>query len=113
MEAARALFHDASCMRFAVVNIPTAMAAAESARLAASLRAEGIPVTTMVVNQVVAPEATEKFLQRRRADQRRALELLRHDPELARLQVIEAPLLDLEVRGAPALQYFGGIVWHD
>jgi len=52
MEEARALFHDPTCMRFAVVTIPTVMAAAESARLAGSLRAEGIPINTMVVNQV-------------------------------------------------------------
>jgi arsenite-transporting ATPase len=52
MEEARALFHDASCMRFAVVTIPTVMAAAESARLAGSLRQEGIPINTMVINQV-------------------------------------------------------------
>ena len=27
------------------------------------------------------------------------------------LQVTEAPLVDLEVRGVPALQYFGSQVW--
>ena len=27
------------------------------------------------------------------------------------LDIIEAPLFDLEVRGVPALQYFGGRVW--
>lgn len=52
MEEARALFHDADAMRFAVVTIPTVMAAAESARLAAALKEEGIPVNTLVVNQV-------------------------------------------------------------
>lgn len=52
MEEARALFHDASCMRFCVVTIPTVMAAAESARLAGSLREEGIPLNTIVINQV-------------------------------------------------------------
>jgi arsenite-transporting ATPase len=51
MEEARALFHDAEAMRFAVVTIPTVMAAAESGRLAGSLRAEGIPINTLVVNQ--------------------------------------------------------------
>lgn len=37
-------------------------------------------------------------MQTRRADQQRALERLRADPELGRLQLIEAPLFDLEVR---------------
>ena len=27
------------------------------------------------------------------------------------LEVVEGPLVDLEVRGVPALQYFGGRVW--
>jgi hypothetical protein len=52
MDAARALFHDASRSQFIIVTIPTLMAAAESARLAGSLRSEGIPLETLVVNQV-------------------------------------------------------------
>ena len=28
-----------------------------------------------------------------------------------RLQLIEGPLFDLEVRGVPALTYFGSVVW--
>jgi arsenite-transporting ATPase len=135
-------------------------------RLAAALQAEGIPLRTIVVNQVVQANATDKFLAARRADQvgqpalhghtagtphgrapplpaasrnnkhspllrspasvappspafppprqARALEHLREDtgPDgLASLQLIEGPLCDLEVRGLPALQYFGGVVW--
>ena len=41
MDAARALFHDADSTQFVIVTVPTVMAAAESARLAGSLRAEG------------------------------------------------------------------------
>lgn len=52
MDAARTLFHDKERSQFIIVTIPTLMAAAESARLAASLRQEGIPLETMVVNQV-------------------------------------------------------------
>jgi len=57
--------------------------------------------------------ATEKFLKSRRQDQQRALEFVRENPDLRELTVKEAPLLDLEVRGVPALQYFGNIVWPD
>ena len=46
----------------------------------------------------------------KRADQERAIDLLRTDPNLASLNRIEAPYLDLEVRGIPALQYFGRMV---
>jgi arsenite-transporting ATPase len=52
MDAARDLFHDKERSQFIIVTIPTLMAAAESARLAASLRQEGIPLETLVVNQV-------------------------------------------------------------
>jgi arsenite/tail-anchored protein-transporting ATPase len=61
----------------------------------------------------VDEDATETFLNSRRADQQQALKLLRSDPDLQTLKVVEAPLLDLEVRGVPALTYFGNQVWKD
>ena len=61
--------------------------------------------------QVIREEAGEKFLAARIADQQRALASVKSDPGLGKLQLIEAPLFDLEVRGVPALQYFGSIVW--
>jgi arsenite-transporting ATPase len=63
------------------------------------------------VVQVLLPNVTDSFLKTRQRDQQHAMERLREDPELQQLQVIEAPLLDLEVRGVPALQYFGQQVW--
>lgn len=65
----------------------------------------------LFVSQVVQPGATEKFLASRRADQQRALAGLKSDPGLAELQLITGPLCDLEVRGVPALTYFGNVVW--
>ncbi|KAK9815912.1 hypothetical protein WJX72_011818 [[Myrmecia] bisecta] len=111
MEEARALFRNPATTEFIVVTIPTVMAAAESARLAAALRAESVPVRRLMINQVVQPEASQQFLDMRRGDQQRALQRLREDPGLRELQVIEAPLVDLEVRGLPALTYFGSQVW--
>ena len=58
-------------------------------------------------------DATDKFMQMRRNDQQRALDRLRSDPQLQSLKLIEAPLLDLEVRGVPALSYFGSQVWRE
>jgi len=51
MEQARAVFRDAESTEFVVVTIPTVMAAAESVRLAAALRAEKVPVRALLVNQ--------------------------------------------------------------
>lgn len=138
---AKALFHDSERMQFIIVTIPTEMAAAESERLAGSLQKQGVPLTTMVVNQVrahklgagpgscqncgtgdpllplpprrqvVEPDVRAAFLETRAKDQQRALRLLREEPALQGLQLITAPLLELEVRGLPALEYFGHRVW--
>lgn len=112
MEEARQLFRNQETTEFVVVTIPTIMAASESARLAKALRSEGIPLHTIVINQVLQPTAGDKFLGQRRADQQRALDRLRADAGgLAELELIEGQLFDLEVRGLPALQYFGQVVW--
>ena len=39
------------------------------------------------------------------------LQMLDEDSHLARLERLDSPLLDLEVKGVPALQYFGGGLW--
>lgn len=44
-------------------------------------------------------------------DQMRAIDMIRNDPELANLRIIEAALVDLEIRGVPALKFMGDIVW--
>jgi arsenite-transporting ATPase len=111
MAEARNVFRNPSTTEFVIVTIPTAMAAAESIRLAKALQKEQVPIRTLVVNQLLPPGLQDKYLQTRRADQQRALERLRADPELGQLQLIEAPLFDLEVRGVPALTYFGQQVW--
>jgi len=83
------------------------MAAAESGRLARALQAESVPVGGLIVNvnQVLAGSAAPAFLATRRAEQGRVLDGVAG--RLPGLQVIEAPMVDLEVRGVPALRYFG------
>lgn len=44
-------------------------------------------------------------------DQMRALDMIRGDPELSSLTLIQAPLVDVEIRGVPALKFMGDIVW--
>lgn len=65
----------------------------------------------MTHTQVIGPGAGEAFLKLRLKDQAAALHLLDTDPALAGLTHVRAPLVDVEVRGVPALQYFGGVVW--
>lgn len=37
--------------------------------------------------------------------------MIENDPELSDLKMIQAPLVDVEIRGVPALQFLGDIVW--
>jgi arsenite-transporting ATPase len=111
MEEAKALFRNPDTTEFVVVTIPTIMAAAESARLATTLHQEGVPVKTLVVNQVIQEDATQTYLDTRRKDQQKALQRVQDDPNLSSLEIIISPLFDLEVRGLPALRYFGSQVW--
>lgn len=44
-------------------------------------------------------------------DQMRALDVIRSDPELSSLELIQSPLVDMEIRGVPALKFMGDIIW--
>lgn len=41
----------------------------------------------------------------------RALDIVQNDPELSSLSMIQAPLVDVEIRGVPALKFLGDIIW--
>lgn len=41
----------------------------------------------------------------------RALDLIKSDPELMGLTMVQAPLVDVEIRGVPALKFMGEMVW--
>lgn len=41
----------------------------------------------------------------------RALDMIKSDTELSDLTLIQAPLVDMEIRGVPALKFLGDIVW--
>ncbi|KAI4351446.1 hypothetical protein L6164_005815 [Bauhinia variegata] len=108
----RELFRDTDSTEFVIVTIPTVMALSESSRLSASLKKENVPVKRLVVNQILPPSASDcKFCAMRRKDQMRALDMIKDDPELSSLVMIQAPLVDVEIRGVPALQYLGDIIW--
>ncbi|KAJ9684642.1 hypothetical protein PVL29_016890 [Vitis rotundifolia] len=108
----RELFRDTDSTEFVIVTIPTVMAISESSRLHASLKRENVPVKKLIVNQVLPPSMSDcKFCAMKRKDQMRALDMIKDDPELSNLTLIQAPLVDVEIRGVPALQFMGDIVW--
>ncbi|KAE8696697.1 ATPase ASNA1-like protein isoform X3 [Hibiscus syriacus] len=112
MTKVRDLFRDSNTTEFVIVTIPSVMAVNESSRLHASLRKECVPVHKLIVNQILPPSVSDcKFCTTKRKEQMRAIEMIRNDPELANLRIIEAPLVDLEIRGIPALKFMGDIVW--
>ncbi|XP_025878683.1 ATPase GET3B isoform X2 [Oryza sativa Japonica Group] len=107
MVQVRELFRDTESTEFIIV-----MAISESARLHSSLRNESVPVKRLIVNQILPPSSSDcKFCAIKRKDQTRALDMIRNDPELMGLNLIQAPLVDMEIRGVPALKFLGDIVW--
>lgn len=115
----RGLLRDPQQMEFVVATIPTALSIHESARLLGALREMGVPCRTLVVNQVLRSARSgtgspDAYLRARLKDQARSIELLEGSPTLHTLRAIQAPYLDLEVRGVPGLVYFGSTVFdHD
>ncbi|XP_022890093.1 ATPase ASNA1 homolog 2-like [Olea europaea var. sylvestris] len=108
----RELFRDTNSTEFVIVTIPTAMAISESSRLCSSLKKEGVPVKRLVVNQILPPSTSDcKFCAMKGKDQARSISMIESDPELSSLTMIYAPLVDVEIRGVPALQFLGDIVW--
>ncbi|KAG5515543.1 hypothetical protein RHGRI_036550 [Rhododendron griersonianum] len=93
-------------------RLDAVMAVRESSRLCASLKKENVPVQRLIVNQVLPPSASNcNFCEMKRKDQMRSLDMIRSDPELAGLSLIQAPLVDAEIRGVPALKFMADKVW--
>ncbi|KFK38415.1 hypothetical protein AALP_AA3G110200 [Arabis alpina] len=112
MVKVRELFRDTESTEFVIVTIPTVMAVSESSRLSASLKKESVPVKRLIVNQLLPPSSSDcKFCSIKRKDQMRALDMIREDSELSSLTLMEAPLVDMEIRGVPALRFLGDIIW--
>ena len=63
--------------------------------------------------QVIGPNQGDAYLKMKLKDQDKAMQILQESPSLQGLTQIQAPYVDLEVRGLPALQYFGNLVWQD
>lgn len=98
---------------FIIATIPTYLGVNESGRLLQSLRKEGIPCKRIIVNQVLSEKTGDAYLRMKLKDQAASLKMIEEDPELTSLRKVQAPLVDLEVRGVPALGYFGNVVWRD
>ncbi|CAN6228411.1 unnamed protein product [Urochloa humidicola] len=108
----RELLFDPRATEFIIVTIPTMMAVGESSRFHASLKKDGAHTRRLVVNQVQLPSASDcRFCAAKRREQARAFSAIREDSEFGGLKLLQAPLLDVEVKGVPALRFLGDTVW--
>lgn len=76
---------------------------------AADAAAKQLAQAAVGLTAAMGPDAS--FCALKRKDQARALELVAQDAGLSSLRRIDAPLFDLEIRGVPALKFFGSQVW--
>jgi arsenite-transporting ATPase len=60
---------------------------------------------------VVYPKKIINIFLKKFQDQLRALDMIQNDPELSSLTLIQGPLVDVEIRGVPALKFLGDIIW--
>ncbi|CAL5068201.1 unnamed protein product [Urochloa decumbens] len=108
----RELLFDPRATEFIIVTIPTMMAVGESSRFHSSLNKDGVHTRRLVVNQVQPPSASDcRFCAAKRREQARAFSAIREDSELGGLKLVQAPLLDVEVKGVPALRFLSDSVW--
>ena len=101
MDNLQRLLTDPEVTDFVVVAIPSRLSVAESARLLSSLVSQDVPVSQLVVNQIITEGATAAYLGRVVKEQQRALKSIDSGSSpLARLQISRVPFFDLEIRGA-------------
>jgi arsenite-transporting ATPase len=98
-------------MEFVIATIPTVLGIQESSRLLTALRKENIPTKAIVVNQIVGEHTGDVYLKLKLKEQAAAMKIVADSKSLSTLEVIEGKLQDIEVRGLPALQYFGSTIW--
>jgi len=118
---------DVPCSRLVVnqllkVNVDDFKAAAAEARdaqdaitaaMASSPNAEQFQTYAAAnARALKAAQAAVNFCSIKEKDQARALEMCDADAGLNSLDRIEAPLFDMEIRGVPALKFFGDQVWN-
>jgi arsenite-transporting ATPase len=109
--AVRAMLFDPARASFVLVATPEAMAFEETARYFASLRAEGAPVTDLVVNRVEQEHGACPFCRSRARMQSRWLDAITR--EFKALRLLRVPLFPSEVRGVKALREFAKVLWQE
>ncbi len=108
IRAARIELSDPDTTQFVVVLIPEAMAVFETQRLLSSLNKWHIPVSQLIVNQLVPENVDCVFCSRRREMQQANLADIRD--LYGDLEITEVPLFKNEIRGIDELTTLGNIL---
>lgn len=103
------ILYNAKETRFALVSIPEAMSVNETERYAASLTAEGVPLTDLIINRVEEEHDDCQFCRARVLTQRSHLEKL--EQQFKALNLHRVPLFADEIRGIGALEGLGRKIW--
>lgn len=102
---------DSDRTQFVVVSIPTQLAVLESTRLVKSLKEEGVPISSIICNQVIQPEASTSYVKARTLGQSKCISSL--ETTAANLEpvveITKVPYVDTEVRGLYGLKFFSSL----
>ena len=109
VERVRAMLFDEERASFTLVTIPEALSVEETTRYFALLRAEGVPVTDLIVNRVESGHDACPYCRARVASQARWLAEI--EEEFKTLRRRRVPLLPTEVRGPEVLRHFAELAW--
>ena len=107
------LLTDPDATDFVVVGIPSRLAVAESARLLSALVEQDVPVSHLVVNQIIDEEkGSAAYLSRLAAEQQKELRRLDGGGSaLGQLQLSRVPFFETELRGVFPLKYLATVAF--
>lgn len=117
---------DNDMTQFVVVTIPTVLAVTESKRLISDLQSQGISVSAIVCNQIVAEDAGLKYIETRRRGQQQCINSLINtvqsldkiaadtavntgSPAPPPIEITQVNYVDTEVTGIYGLRYFANL----
>lgn len=102
---------DSEKTQFVVVTIPTLLALEESRRLLTSLVSEQIKVSSIVCNQIISSEMSQKYLTTRSAGQKNVINTLMTNAKSTwpSIEISEIPYIDTEATGLFGLKFFASV----
>lgn len=109
MSAMKSTFTNQKQTQFVIVTIPTSLAVAESERLLNSLTGEGIKVSGIICNQILAEDVGAKYVATRRNSQLECIRTLvgrANALDSTNVEITQVPYVDYEVLGVHALRFF-------